>query len=74
MPGVPSSGKPRESQKKFRDRVGIVEGTCGYRARGVSIRGTYVLLRNPVYNNNVAKCSSTHRVDYPEVKVQVRGT
>ena len=30
-----------------RDRVGIVEGSCGYRARRVSIRGKFVLSRNP---------------------------
>ena len=38
------SGKAQE-----RDRVGIVEGSCGYRARGVSIRGKFVLSRNPGY-------------------------
>ena len=32
-----------------RDRVGIVEGSCGYRARGVSIRRKFVLSRNPGY-------------------------
>ena len=32
-----------------RDRVGIVEGSCGYRARGVSIQGKFVSLRNPQY-------------------------
>ena len=48
-PGAPGSGTPRESQGKVqgRDRVGIVEGSCGYRARRVSIRGKFVLSRNP---------------------------
>ena len=32
-----------------RDRVEIVEGSCGYRARGVSIRGKFVLSRNMEY-------------------------
>ena len=32
-----------------RDCVGIVEGLCGYRACGVSIRGKFVLSRNPGY-------------------------
>ena len=54
----------------------MVEGSCGYRARGVSIRGTFVLSRNPRYKTSgvrhVAKRSSDPRVDYPEVKVQVR--
>ena len=46
----PSSGTPWESQaKQGRDRVGIVEGSCGYRARGVSIRGKFVLSRNLGY-------------------------
>ena len=50
MPGAPSSGTSRENQAMFRDgdRLGIVEGSCGYRARGVSIRGK-LLSRNPGY-------------------------
>ena len=32
-----------------RDLVGIVEGPCGYRARGVNIREKIVLSRNPWY-------------------------
>ena len=58
-----------------RDHVGIVEGSCGYRARGVSIRGKFVLSRNPGYKTrgrHVAKRSSNPRVAYPEVNVQVR--
>ena len=46
--GAPSSGtlgyatgEPGKLQS--RDRVGIVEGSCGYRARGVSIRGKFHL-------------------------------
>ena len=43
VPAVPSSGTIRESQAKFRDgTVWIVEGSCGYRARGVSIRGNSI--------------------------------
>ena len=44
VPGVPSSGAPPGEPGKVqgRDRVGIVEGFCGYRARSVSIRGKFV--------------------------------
>ena len=58
--------------------MGIVEGSCGYRARGVSIRGKFVLSRNPGYKTrrgggrHVAKRSSDPRVAYPEVNVQER--
>ena len=40
MPGAPCSGTPRETQEKFngQDRVGIVEGSSGYRARGVKVQ------------------------------------
>ena len=40
MLGAPSSGRPREKQEKFKgqDRVGIVEGSSGYRARGVKVQ------------------------------------
>ena len=77
VPGAPSSSTSRESQAMFRDRtrVGIVEGSCGYRAREVSIRGKFVLSRNPGYKtrgSHVAKRSSDPRVAYPEVNVQVR--
>ena len=51
MPGTPQQryipGEPGNVQG--RDRVGIVEGSCGYRARGVSIRGKFVLSRNSGY-------------------------
>ena len=56
--------------------MGIVECFCGHRARGVSIRGKFVLSRNPGYKTrggrHVAKRSSDPRVAYPEVNVQVR--
>ena len=54
----------------------IVEGSCGYRARRISIRGTFVLSRNPGYKtrggHHVVKRSSDPWVTHPEVKVQVR--
>ena len=34
------------------DRVGIVESSCGYRAPWVSIRGKFVLSRNPGYKTS----------------------
>ena len=56
--------------------MGIVEGSCGYRGRGISIRGKFVLSRNPGYKTrggrHVAERSSDPRVAYPEVNVQVR--
>ena len=59
-----------------RKRVGIVEESSGYQARGVSIRGKFVLSRNPRYKTGggrqMAKHSSDPRVAYPEVKVQAR--
>ena len=33
------------------DRMGIVEMSCGYRVRRVSIRGKFVLWRNPEYKS-----------------------
>ena len=42
-----ATGEP--SKVQGRDRVGIVEGSCGYRARGVNIRGKFVLSRNLGY-------------------------
>ena len=36
-----------------RDRVGIVDGSCGNRARRVSIGGKFVLSRNPGYKTRV---------------------
>ena len=56
----------------------IVEGSCGYRARRVSIRGKFVLSRNPGKTvedeggRHVVKRSSDPRVAHPDVKVQVR--
>ena len=55
--------------------MGIVEGSCGYRAHGVSIRGKFVLSRNPGTRRggrHVVKHSSDPRVAYPEVNIQVR--
>ena len=82
MPGAPSSDTPRESQAKLqsRDRVGIVERSCGYQARGVSFRGKFVLSRHVAnktkwgrhanktkWGRHVAKRSSDARQAYPEV-------
>ena len=39
----------RARQNSGMGRVGIVEGSCGYRARGVSIRGKFVLSTKPGY-------------------------
>ena len=54
-----ATGEPGKVQG--RDRVVIVQGFCGYRARRVSIRGTFVLSRNPGYKtrgSHVAKHNS----------------
>ena len=66
MLGAPSSGASRESQVKFqgRDRVAIIEGSCGFRTRRVSIRGKFVLSRNAGYKTrgrHVVKRSSDPR-------------
>ena len=42
-----TTGEPGKVQGQ--DHVGIVEGSCGYRARGISIRGKYVVSRNLGY-------------------------
>ena len=39
-----------------RDSVGIVEASCGYRDRGVSIRGKFVLSKAWVQDEGVAIC------------------
>ena len=56
--------------------MGIVEESCGYRTRGVSIRGKFVLSRNPGFKTRgVAMWLNvvlTLRVAYPEVNVPVR--
>ena len=53
--------------------MSIVEGSCGYRARGISIRGYF---EKPGIQDEggrqVAKRSSDPQVAYPEVNVQVR--
>ena len=42
-----ATGEPGKVQG--RDRVGIIEVSCGYRARWVSVRGKFVLSRNSWY-------------------------
>ena len=58
------------------DRVGLIEGSCVYLICGNSVRGKFILSKNPEYKTrgcrHVAKRSSDPRVAYPEVKVQVR--
>ena len=56
VPGVSSAGCPpaavrhgRARQSSGMDRVGIAEGSCGYQAHGFSIRGKFVLSKNPGY-------------------------
>ena len=51
MPGAPSSGTHRKNQENF--SVGIVEGTCGYRTSGVSVREKFVLSRHMGYKTMV---------------------
>ena len=46
-PAAYATGEPGQVQR--RDRVGIVEGSCGYRAPAVSIWGKFVLSRNLGY-------------------------
>ena len=56
---VPPAGVHHGGASKVqgRDSVGIVDGSCGYRARCVSIRGKFVLSRNPGYKTRaVAMC------------------
>ena len=56
MPGAPppqqryATGEPVKVQG--RDREGIVEGSCGYRTRGVSLQGKFVLSRNLWYGGS----------------------
>ena len=56
--------------------MGIVEGSCGYRARGVSIRGKIRFIEKRGIQDEgdryVAKYSSDPRQAYPEVKLQGR--
>ena len=57
--------------------MGIVDGSIGYRARGISIREKNVLSRNLGYKTrgggrHMAKRSCDPRVSDPEVKLQVR--
>ena len=64
----------RAGQTSESGPCGVVEGSCGYRARGVSIRGNFVLSRNMGYKTwggrHVAKRSSDPRQAYPDVKFQ----
>ena len=53
---------------------GIVEGSCGYRTRGVSIRGQFVLSRNLGYKTRMAKRRSEPHVAYSEDQVRVVGS
>ena len=64
-----ATGEPGKVQG--RDRMGIVEGSCGYRTRGENsfYRETWV---QDDGGRHVDKRSSDPRVAYPEVKVQVR--
>ena len=65
LPPPPASGTPWESQAKGqgRDRVVIVETSCGHRASGVNIRENFVISRKLGYktrgggSRHVAKCS-----------------
>ena len=65
-------GEPGNVQGQ--DRVGIVEGSCGYRAR--EYWGKIRFIEKPGVQDeggrHVAKRSSVPRVAYPEVNVQVR--
>ena len=59
------------SKVQGRDHVEIVEGSCGYRDHGVSVRGKFVLSRNPGYKikgRHVAKRSSDPLVATPKSK------
>ena len=49
--GCPQQRHATEKPGKVqgRDHVGILEGSCGYMARGLSIRGKFILSRNPEY-------------------------
>ena len=44
------------SKAQGQDRKGIVEWSCGYRARLVSIRGNFVLSRNSGYKTRRSPC------------------
>ena len=55
-PGYKTSHVAKRSSDppgSLRDRVGIVEGSCGSRARRVSIRGKFALTRSPGYKTRV---------------------
>ena len=49
-----ATGEPGKVQGQ--DHVGIVEGSCGYRASGFSVRGKFVSSRNPGYKIKGSSC------------------
>ena len=59
-----------------RDRVGIVEESCGYLSRGDQYSGEIRFVEKPGVQEeggrHVAKRSFDPQVAYPEVKVQIR--
>ena len=69
-----ATGEPVKLQR--RDRVEIVEGSCGYQVRGVSIRVKFVLWRNMGYKTRVVamllNIVLNPREAYPEVKLHGR--
>ena len=73
--GSPKRRYTREEPGKVqgRDRVRIVEGSYGYRARRVSFRGKFVLSKKHGVQyeggRHVVKRSSDPWAAYPEVKV-----
>ena len=76
--GCPQQRYATEEQGKVQrqDRVGVVEGFCGFYARDVSIWAKFVLSTIPGYKiRGIAMWLNvvlTPRVAYPAVKVQVR--
>ena len=77
VPGAPSSGIPRKSQSKVRDRTvwGLYKGPVG-NGSARSVFGEIRFVEKPGVQDegvrHVAKRSSDTRVVNPEVKVQVR--
>ena len=47
-----ATGEPGKIHGQNENGVGILEASCGYRVRGVSIRGKFVLLRNLRYEED----------------------
>ena len=72
---IPKAAVRHSRAKQISVIVGIVEGSGGYRVRGVSIRVKLFYLETRgtrLGDRHVAKRSSDPWVAYPEVKVQVR--